>query len=100
MLLSCLKEMDAEFSVSGENAGVHLLLHFNEGISEKELIRQAEEEGVKVYGLSEYFVEEDRRKKEKGAVILLGYANMGEDKIREAVHRLEKAWGQNRKQKD
>ena len=68
--------------------------------AEKELIRQAEEEGVKVYGLSEYFVEEDRRKKEKGAVILLGYANMGEDKIREAVHRLEKAWGQNRKQKD
>ena len=100
MLLSCLKEMDAEFSVSGENAGVHLLLHFNEGISEEELIRQAAEEGVKVYGLSEYFVEEDRRKKEKGAVILLGYANMGEDKIKEAVHRLEKAWGQNRKQKD
>ena len=68
MLLSCLKEMDAEFSVSGENAGVHLLLHFNEGISEKELIRQAEEEGVKVYGLSEYFVGRgtgEKKKKER-----------------------------------
>ena len=94
MLLSCLKEMDAEFSVSGENAGVHLLLRFNGGISEEELIRQAAGEGVKVYGLSEYFVEEDQREKEKEAVILLGYANMGEGKIKEAVRRLEKAWVQ------
>ena len=48
VLLSTLKEMKTEFTVSGENAGVHLLLHFCDGRSEKELIRLAEEKEVKV----------------------------------------------------
>lgn len=90
-LLGCLKTMDCGFTVSGENAGVHLLLHFKEGHSEQELIRKAREAGVKVYGLSEYYVEE-KRKHDMGAVILLGYANMSEEKIREAAKLLKKAW--------
>ncbi len=99
VLLGCLKEMNVGFSVSGENAGVHLLLHFDRGFSEEKLIRQAAVEGVKVYGLSEYFVEDDSGKEEKEAVILLGYANMGEESIKEAADRLEKAWGRE-KQKE
>lgn len=90
-LLGCLKTMECGFTVSGENAGVHLLLHFKEGHSEEELIRKARETGVKVYGLSEYYVEE-KRKQDMGAVILLGYANMSEEKIREAAKLLKKAW--------
>ena len=93
MLLGCLKEMEVQFSISGENAGVHLLLHFAGDVSEDGLIRRAAEVGVRVYGLSEYFVGDGRREAEKGAVILLGYANMGEKKIREAAGLLEKAWG-------
>ena len=98
-LLGCLKEMDVEFDIFGENAGVHLLLRFAQGYSEEELIRQASHEGVRVYGLSEYYVEESRKREGQGAVILLGYANMGEDKIREAVKLLEKAWKQNNSEK-
>lgn len=98
-LLGCLKEMDVEFDIFGENAGVHLLLRFAQGYSEEELMRQASHEGVRVYGLSEYYVEESRKKEGQGAVILLGYANMGEDKIREAVKLLEKAWKQNNSEK-
>ena len=52
VLLSCLKEIDADFTVSGENAGVHLLLHFHNGKTEEEMIRSAAEKNVKVYGLS------------------------------------------------
>ena len=37
-LLSALKNWNGGFSVSGENAGVHLLLHFHDGRSEEELI--------------------------------------------------------------
>lgn len=45
----------------------------------KELIRLAEEKEVKVYGLSEYYVgEKDREQNE--SVILLGYANMSDEK--------------------
>ena len=83
--------MKTEFTVSGENAGVHLLLHFCDGRSEKELIRLAEEKEVKVYGLSEYYVgEKDREQNE--AVILLGYANMSDEKILHAARLLDEAW--------
>lgn len=89
-LLSALKETNPDVRISGENAGVHLLLHFRDGRSEEELIRKAEEKGVKVYGLSEYYV--DGKKSTGETVILLGYANMNEEKIREAVKLLGEAW--------
>ena len=92
VLLACLREIKAEFTVSGENAGVHLLLHFHNGRPEEELIRQAEEKGVKVYGLSGYYVDQDAAEKKNGAVVLLGYANMSEQAIREAAALLGEAW--------
>ena len=93
VLLSCLKEIDADFTVSGENAGVHLLLHFHNGKTEEEMIRSAAEKNVKVYGLSGYYVEQDKEHKpQKDAVILLGYANMGEESIRRAAALLAEAW--------
>ena len=93
VLLACLKEIDADFTVSGENAGVHLLLHFHNGKTEEEMIRSAAEKNVKVYGLSGYYVEQDKEHKpQKDAVILLGYANMGEESIRRAAALLAEAW--------
>ena len=89
-LLSALKEMNPDIRISGENAGVHLLLHFRDGRSEEELIQKAAEKGVKVYGLSEYYV--DGKEDTEETVILLGYANMNEEKIREAVKLLNEAW--------
>ncbi len=89
-LLAALKEMDPGIRISGENAGVHLLLHFRDGRSEEELIRRAAEKGVKVYGLSEYYV--DGRETAGETVILLGYANMNEERIKEAVRLLDDAW--------
>ena len=89
-LLSALKELAPEVEISGENAGVHLLLHFRDGRSEEELIRKAADRGVKVYGLSEYYV--DGKGDGSETVILLGYANMSEEKIREAAQLLAAAW--------
>lgn len=91
-LLASLKEErdNFDFRISGENAGVHLLLHFHDGRSEEELIGLAAAKGVKVYGLSEYYV--DRRERRNEQTVLLGYANMNEKKIREAVHLLKAAW--------
>lgn len=88
-LLASLKTLRGMFRVSGEHAGVHLLLHMHNGMSEKELIRRAKTQGIRVYGLSEYEVEPQE---EEQATILLGYANMSEEKIAEAVEQLKKAW--------
>lgn len=89
MLLGCLKSLQECCVISGENAGVHLLLHFQNGETEEELIDKAKIKGVKVYGLSEYYIEPQKNQQ---ATILLGYANMNEEKIKEAVRILEEAW--------
>ena len=85
------KMMKEILEISGENAGVHLLLHFKTDDSEKDLIEKAAKQGVRVYGLSEYCVKDNEDSTGK-AVILLGYANMNEERIRAAVQLLCKAW--------
>lgn len=88
-LLGCLKSMQDRCKISGENAGVHLLLDFQGRFSEQELIERAEKEGIRVYGLSEYYTRENE---DKSGTILLGYANMSEEKIKSAVDILDKIW--------
>ena len=91
ILISSLRKMKEILEISGENAGVHLLLHFKTDDSEKDLIKKAAKQGVRVYGLSEYCVKDNEDSTGK-AVILLGYANMNEERIRAAVQLLCKAW--------
>lgn len=76
--------------VSGEHAGVHVLLTFTNGMTEEAAIESAARCGVAVYGLSKYYVGEAKLPCE--ATVILGYANLSEDMIREAVRRLELAW--------
>nr|WP_296960174.1 PLP-dependent aminotransferase family protein [uncultured Mediterraneibacter sp.] len=93
MMLNRLRTMSESVTILGENAGLHLLLRFTGKSSETELIQKAKSQGVKVYGLSEYCIgiqEEMQEKKE--ATILLGYANMKEAEITEAIELLKKAW--------
>ena len=85
----CIRDRLGACRISGEHAGVHLLLTFPEGKSEQELIQAAAEEGIRVYGLSDYQI---RPGKEDQATILLGYANLTEGEIREAMGRLAEAW--------
>lgn len=86
---TALKDQRELFRISGEHAGVHLLLHVLNGMSEEELISRAGKRGVRVYGLSEYYVEPHSA---DFATILLGYANMTEEKIVEAVKILAEEW--------
>lgn len=88
-LLEELGSLSEICSVSGEHAGVHLLVHFTNGMGEAEAVRKAKEADVKVYGLSDYCIGHEPEK----AVVILGYANMEEEKIRTAVDRLRAAWG-------
>lgn len=89
-LLTALRQMETKFHIMGEHAGVHLLLQFSERYTEQGLIAQAASVGVKVYGLSEYSVETNEKQK---PTILLGYANLSEEEIRQAARLLDTAWG-------
>ena len=75
--------------VSRSEAGLHLLLHMRNGMLERELIERARAAGVRVYGLSAYYlppVEPPR------ATLVLGYAGLTEQQINEAAARLRQAW--------
>lgn len=88
-LLNALKGLEPTVRISGENAGVHLLLTFTNGMQEEKLISRAKNAGIKVYGLSEYDV---TPRPDAPATILLGYANMQEESIAKTVEILKKVW--------
>ena len=87
VLLEGLKEIPG-IEISGENAGVHLLVCFQNGRTEGEACALAKKAGIQVYGLSGYYV----REKEETHTVILGYANLKEGAIREAVGLLKDVW--------
>ena len=89
-LVGELKKLSDICSIRGEDAGVHLLLEFRNGLTEAELIRRAEAESIRVYPLSEYSI--DATAPGRRPTILLGYATMTEKKLREAAERLAEVW--------
>lgn len=91
LLLQELAPFRRKFRISGENAGLHLLLTCrDEKLTEKELLEKAAACGVRVYGLSDAFVEETELHPE--ATVLLGYGGMKIKEISEGIEKLKQAW--------
>lgn len=88
LLLAELEPFKKAFTISGEDAGLHLLLTAKGAVTEAQLLSAAAEAGVKVYGMSENMVETDAPK----ATILLGFGSVSETEMKEGLHRLQKAW--------
>lgn len=88
LLLERLAPFRSKFAVSGENAGLHLLLASKTGMSERELVQRAAGNHVRVYGLSESMVEEAP----DSATVLLGFGGLTVQGIEKGMELLEKAW--------
>lgn len=91
LLLKELEPFKDKFEVSGEGAGLHVLLKCkNLKIKENELVDAAYEQGCKVYGMSQYLIEKiaDNNR----ATILIGYASLSKNEIMEGIDALKKAW--------
>ncbi len=88
LLLECLKPLRGQFAVSGENAGLHLLLTSKRGMPEAELMERARKEGVRVYGLSESMVEDNP----DSTTVLLGFGGLTDNRIIEGTDALKRAW--------
>lgn len=82
--------MGRRIEIIGENAGLHLLLKVRGALKERELVERAGEMGVKVYGLSDYYIE--RTEDVPDNVVVLGYSNFSADQLEEAVKRMNTAW--------
>lgn len=76
--------------VIGENAGLHLLLVPGNGMSEAQLVERAAASGVRLRGLSGYYSQGSEEKSQ--GTVLLGYSNLTEADISEAVALLDLAW--------
>lgn len=89
VLIEALKPLEGICRISGEHAGVHLLLTFAGDVSEEKLILRARERGIRVYGMSDYRIVKGETDQ---PTILLGYANLSEEQIRDAIGILTGCW--------
>ena len=90
-LLEELRPLTKDFRISGENAGLHVLLSDRRGRGEEELVRRAREAGVRVYGISEAMVEPGEAKGGP-ATVLLGFGGLTKEEISGGIALLKEAW--------
>lgn len=99
ILVNAIKKELANAKILGENAGLHIILEPNNGISEYDLVERAKEKGVKVSSVSSYYLDKTRCLKSchnepilEKPQLLLGFASLREEEIPLAIQLLKKAW--------
>ena len=88
-----LAPLGKKLSISGQEAGVHLLLRIP-SMSEESLVERAKDAGVGVYPLSGYYsgILEYRGVPEETHTVVAGYAGLKEDDLKKAAALLTEAW--------
>lgn len=89
LILNELKPFEQKFNISGSNAGLHVLLTDLQGRREDELADLAAQEGVRVYQMQDFRMEETA---DEAAMLILGYGALTHEEIREGIARLQKVW--------
>lgn len=89
LLVEAIKKMRCPLRILGADAGLHLLVRVENGMSGEGLVSAARREGIKVYGMSRYYPE---ARQGGTPLILLGYASLAENEIARAVGILDGAW--------
>lgn len=92
-LLSRLSFFEKEFTISGENAGLHILLSSRSHIPEKELLNAALKNGIRLYGISDACMgKEGAGNTFFSDTILLGYGALDKQELEKGIEALKKAW--------
>jgi len=105
ILLSALKPLEKDFEIEGEFAGLHMLLTCRGEKTEEELVAAAAGVGVRVYGLSGFFIAGGpetsggeasggvfEESAEQTKTVILGYAKLQEEEIRRGAELLLEAF--------
>lgn len=90
LLVSSIEKHNCPMEIRGAEAGLHLLLKVDNGMTEEQLVNSALEHGIKVYGISRYYT--DKRSVAANPFLLIGFAAMSEDDLVKAVDILHRAW--------
>lgn len=91
ILLAALKPLEKRFEIEGEFAGLHVLLTYRGEKTEEELVREAAQAGVRLYGLSGFFIHKEHAWQTK--TVILGYASLMEAEIRRGAELLLEVFG-------
>ncbi|HIU02302.1 MAG TPA: PLP-dependent aminotransferase family protein [Candidatus Onthocola gallistercoris] len=78
-------------TISGENSGLHMLLHFKDGRTTTQLLSQAAEQGIRLYQVSDYSMD-TRSSSAFDDHIILGYAALPMDQLETGLSRLLDVW--------
>ena len=76
-------------TIKGEKTGLHILLEVNNGMTEKELVDKARENGILLTGMSQFFHEGVHKGK---PTVILGYSGIDTVNIEKAFKILEQIW--------
>ncbi|WP_153733572.1 MocR-like pyridoxine biosynthesis transcription factor PdxR [Sporosarcina obsidiansis] len=88
VLTETLESYKPSISFSGDEAGMHILLHTHLDMTEQELSAKALSVGVKVYGLDTYRTIPGL----SDPSFLIGFGGLSELQIKEGIHTLMNAW--------
>ncbi len=91
VMLSALRKLEPNFTVSGENAGTYLLLTSRHGVSGRDMAERAEAMNLKVYPLQDYVRETEELCEEEWMknTILLGFGGLSMGQIRAGLKLLQ-----------
>ncbi|HML34999.1 PLP-dependent aminotransferase family protein [Sporomusa sphaeroides] len=83
------EQLGEHVKIYGKNAGLHILLEVKNGMSEKELIESAQKVDVKVYPVSDYWMNVQSY---SNNMVLIGYSSLSEEEIVLGIKQLSLAW--------
>ena len=81
--------MNGHVQITGQNAGLHVVMKINSPKSADDLVHIAEKSGVRVYGVVNKWM--NIQKKDE-PLILLGFGGLSIKEIPEGIERLHEAW--------
>ncbi|WP_066895093.1 MocR-like pyridoxine biosynthesis transcription factor PdxR [Clostridium nigeriense] len=87
-LVTLIKKYLPKTEIIGTNSGLHLLLKVNNGMSELDLIKAAEEKKIRILGLSNSYFNSSNDK----STVFLGYASLKNEEMEKAIILLKEAW--------
>ena len=88
-VIELLKPYEKEFTIIGDQSGLHIILDVHNGMDEEMLVQKAEEAQLKVYPLSAHSIENLDKSAPK---IILGFAGIPEKELENAIDLLLHAW--------
>lgn len=90
ILIQSILELNQDIEIFGADAGLHILLKVNNGMTENELVDIAHKNGIEVYGITSYYI--DQNLNAEYGYILIGYANLSETEISHGISLLGSIW--------